>query len=333
MRVMVIGAGIIGVCTAYFLRRAGYDVTVHRTSLWRRTGGELRQRRRDGARAMSGRGPRLACRARCCPICCGAKLRSSSGPRSNLGAVALDSPLAARVRRRTLSHQPFAHAAPRVLQSGRAACAARLCTHSSTSRRPATCSCSAASTSSRPRPTARTLLAELGVRHVSARRGAVPCPRTGAASGDAAGRRTPSARRRNGQLRLLRAPVKGHRRHGRRRVPLRRRSAELRRERRSHRCAQHDRGPPRGRHFRAGGRDRQRHPARAAWHPTAADRGQRLLGDRADQRVRARTIPQRDGRDLQGGHHPHGQPHACRRHGRTRNAAAWSCASVRWARC
>lgn len=28
MRVIVIGAGIIGVCTAYFLRRAGYDVTV-----------------------------------------------------------------------------------------------------------------------------------------------------------------------------------------------------------------------------------------------------------------------------------------------------------------
>ena len=28
MHVIVVGAGIIGVCTAYFLRRAGMDVTV-----------------------------------------------------------------------------------------------------------------------------------------------------------------------------------------------------------------------------------------------------------------------------------------------------------------
>ena len=28
MRVVVVGAGIVGVCTAYFLRRAGFEVTV-----------------------------------------------------------------------------------------------------------------------------------------------------------------------------------------------------------------------------------------------------------------------------------------------------------------
>ena len=116
MRIVVIGAGIIGVTTAYFLRRDGHEVSV----IERRSGvAQETSFANAGVMAPSYVAPVVAARYAGQGPCILVQGRSADriSAVTRPCALALDRALARRVPRRTVHAQQGAHAAPCLLQS------------------------------------------------------------------------------------------------------------------------------------------------------------------------------------------------------------------------
>ena len=62
MKVLVLGSGVIGTSIAYYVAKAGHEVTVVDRQRGPGAGDQLRQRRRGLARLLARRGPGPACR-------------------------------------------------------------------------------------------------------------------------------------------------------------------------------------------------------------------------------------------------------------------------------
>ena len=317
MHVIVVGAGIIGVCTAYFLRRAGMDVTV----VERRPGvAQETSFANAGVMAPSYVAPwaQPGMPGKVAAYLFKAEAPIVFRPAANLALwnwirrwlTECSAERFARNKARMQRLAFYSQEQIRALRKLHALDYEQSTGYLQLFRTEQEVERSAAT---------RKMLTELGVAHRLLTGDEARAVEVALHPGHAARGRAAPARRRDRQLRVLRAPAEGHRGARRRAVPLRRDRPGLRPGAGPHRVPAHERRRTARRRVRHRRRGRQPRVAASARHPAAADGREGLFGDGRHHGARAGSDDERDGRDLQGRDHAHGQPPADRRHGGNRH--------------